>query len=114
MDQPCRCGASVATDAENLGKLYRSRGYMTAQIKPDAQLDDEKSTVHYDVNIVEGDLYKMGELEIIGLDTPQRIACRRHGHCAKGNPTTPTTPKKFLDDAPRLLPRGVQLSRQRK
>ena len=58
----------VTSDAENLLKLYRSRGYMTAEVKPVAQLDEEKNTVHYDVNIDEGDLYKMGELEIIGVD----------------------------------------------
>src|ERR1019366_8241434 len=51
-------------DLENVSKLYRSRGYMTVQIKHDARFDDDKSTVHYDLNIVEGDLYKMGELEI--------------------------------------------------
>src|SRR5580704_7365537 len=56
-------------DIENVGKLYRRRGYMTVQIKSDTQFDEEKNTVHYDLNIVEGDLYKMGELEIVGLDT---------------------------------------------
>ena len=50
----------VTTDAEILTRLYHGRGYMTAEVRPDAQLDDEKSTVHYDVNITEGDLYKMG------------------------------------------------------
>ena len=56
-------------DIENVSKLYRSRGYMLVQVKPDTQFDDDKGAVHYDLNVVEGDLYKMGELEILGLDT---------------------------------------------
>src|SRR5208337_438360 len=41
-------------DVENIGKFYRSRGYMTIQVKPEAQFDDEHSAVHYDLNVVEG------------------------------------------------------------
>lgn len=47
-------------DIENVSKLYRRRGYMLVHVKPDAHLNDEKSVVHYDLNVVEGDLYKMG------------------------------------------------------
>ena len=95
-------------DIENVGKLYRSRGYMTVQIKPDAQFDDEKSTVHYDLNIVEGDLYKMGELEILGLDTQAKARMQAAWTLREGQPYNADYPKKFLDDTRDLLPRGVQ------
>ncbi len=95
-------------DIENLGKLYRSHGYMTAQIKPDAQLDGEKSTVHYDLNIVEGDLYKMGELEILGLDTQAKARMQEAWTLRQGQPYNGDYPQKFLDDTRQLLPRGVQ------
>jgi outer membrane protein insertion porin family len=72
-------------DIEAVARLYRSHGYMTAQVKPDAKFDDDKSTVHYDLNVVEGDQYKMGELEIIGLDT----------QAAKVSLTTPTIQGSF-------------------
>ncbi len=85
-------------DLENVGKLYRSRGYMMVQIKPDAQFDDEKSTVHYDLNIVEGDLYKMGELEIIGLDTQAKARMQAAWTLREGQPYNADYPKKFLDD----------------
>ena len=39
----------LADDLATATKLYRSRGYMTAQIKPDAQFDDNQSAVHYDL-----------------------------------------------------------------
>ncbi len=95
-------------DLENVGKLYRSRGYMTVQIRSDAQLDDEKSTVHYDLNVVEGDLYKMGELELLGLDTQATARMRAAWTLREGQPYNADYPKKFLDDTSQLLPRGVQ------
>ena len=95
-------------DLENVGKLYRSRGYMTVQIKPDAQFDDEKSTVHYDLSIVEGDLYKMGELEIAGLDTQAKARMRAAWHLTEGQPYNADYPKKFVDETEQLLPRAVR------
>jgi outer membrane protein assembly factor BamA len=95
-------------DIEKVGKLYRSRGYMTVQIKPDAQLDDEKGTVHYDLNIVEGDLYKMGELEILGLDTQATARMQAAWSLREGQPYNADYPNKFVDDTGQILPRGVR------
>ena len=95
-------------DLENVGKLYRSRGYMTVQIKPEAWFDDDKSTVHYDLNIVEGDLYKMGELEIVGLDTQAKARMQAAWHLREGQPYNADYPKKFVDDTEQLLPRAVR------
>ena len=95
-------------DIEAVGKLYRSRGYMTVQVKPDAQFDDEKSTVRYDLNVVEGDQYKMGELEILGLDTQAKARMQAAWTLREGQPYNADYSKKFLDDARQLVPRGVQ------
>jgi outer membrane protein assembly factor BamA len=97
-------------DIENVTKLYRSRGYMTVQVKPDAQFDDEKSTVHYDLNVVEGDLYKMGELEIAGLDTQAKARMQAAWTLREGQPYNADYPKKFLEDTRDLVPRGVRWS----
>ena len=98
----------LVQDIEKVGKLYRSRGYMTVQIKPDAQLDDEKSTVHYDLNIVEGDLYTMGELEILGLDTQATARMQAAWSLREGQPYNADYPNKFVDDTGQILPRGVR------
>jgi outer membrane protein assembly factor BamA len=100
-------------DIENVSKLYRSRGYMMAQIKPEAQFDDgktenDKSTVRYDLSVVEGDLYRMGELEITGLDTQARAKMVAAWTLRTGEPYNADYPKKFLEDTGSLLPRGVQ------
>ena len=97
-------------DLESVSRLYRSRGYITVQIKPDARFDDEKSTVHYDLNIVEGDLYKMGELEITGLDTQAKARLQEAWTLREGQPYNADYPKKFVDDTRELVPRGVQWS----
>jgi len=98
----------LAHDEESLTTLYRSRGYMTAQVAPEIQLDDAKSTVHYDMNVTEGDLYKMGELEILGVDTPSKDRLHEAWTLREGQTYDASYTRKFLDDAPRLLPRGLQ------
>jgi outer membrane protein assembly factor BamA len=98
----------LVRDIENVGRLYRSRGYMMVQIRPTAQLDDEKSTVHYDLNVIEGDLFKMGELEILGLDTQATARMRGAWTLREDQPYNADYPNKFVEDTRELLPRGVQ------
>lgn len=97
-------------DVENVGKLYRSRGYMTVQIKPEAQFDDGHSAVHYDLNVVEGDLYRMGELEILGLDTQAKARMRAAWTLREDQSYNADYVKKFLEDTRQLVPRGVPWS----
>jgi outer membrane protein assembly factor BamA len=54
---------------DSIRQLYGTQGYMGASIKAEPRMDDPQSTVTYVVPIVEGDVYKMGELEIRGLDS---------------------------------------------
>ena len=97
----------LTNDLESVHKLYRSRGYMAAQVTPAATIDDEKSTVHYDLNVVEGDQYKMGELEIVGLDTGATAHLQNAWTLREGEPYNADYAKKFLDATNRLLPAGV-------
>ncbi|MFY9844866.1 MAG: POTRA domain-containing protein [Terriglobales bacterium] len=97
----------LGRDLENVTKLYHSRGYMMVQIKAEAQFDDDKNTVHYELNIVEGDLYKMGELEILGLDTQAKARMVAAWTLHEGQPYDADYLKKFLESTRDLLPRGV-------
>jgi outer membrane protein assembly factor BamA len=97
-------------DEESLRKLYRSRGYMTAQIKHDAPMDDQNATVHYDFSIKEGDLYRMGELEILGVDSGSKDRLQNAWTLREGDPYDAEYIRKFLENAVRLLPRGLQYS----
>ena len=100
----------LMSDLESVDKLYRSRGYMAAQVKPAATIDDEKSTVHYDLDVVEGDQYKMGELEIVGLDTGAKAHLEDAWTLHAGEPYNADYVKKFLEATDRLLPAGVAWS----
>jgi outer membrane protein assembly factor BamA len=94
-------------DVEKVAKVYRSRGYMTVQVRPEAQFDEEKSAVHYDIKVVEGEVYKLGEVEILGLDTEAKARMQAAWTLAEGQPYNADYPQKFLDDTRQLLPRGV-------
>jgi outer membrane protein assembly factor BamA len=56
-------------DAEALKKLYGTRGYMGIQIQPTPETHDADSTVTYVFKFQEGSIYKMGDLEVRGLDS---------------------------------------------
>ena len=59
----------LAKDIDEIKNLYGTRGYMAASIKPEPEFDDVHSTVRYLLQFHEGDVYKMGDLEIQGLDS---------------------------------------------
>jgi len=59
----------LAKDIDEIKNLYGTRGYMAASIKPEPEFDDAHSTVRYLLEFHEGDVYKMGDLEIQGLDS---------------------------------------------
>jgi outer membrane protein assembly factor BamA len=100
----------LGRDVEALAKLYRSRGYMAVQIKPDPQMDDEKSTVRYVIDVAEGDVYTMGELEFLGVDTPSKDRLREAWTLREGQPYNADYASKFLEGAPRLLPKELRYS----
>jgi outer membrane protein assembly factor BamA len=94
-------------DLESVVKLYRSRGYMMVKASSEAKFDDDKTSVHYDLNIVEGDLYRMGELEILGLDTQSAARLRAAWALHEGQPYNADYPRNFHEETGSLLPRGV-------
>jgi len=95
-------------DVENVIKLYRSRGYMTVQVKPEPTFDENQHAVRYDVRIIEGDQYKMGELEILGLDTRAKDRMREAWTLRQGQPYNADYPMKFLEDTRNLVPPEVE------
>ena len=97
----------LMSDLESVRRLYRGRGYMAAQVTPAAAIDDEKSTVHYDLNISEGDQYKMGELEIVGLDTQAKAHLENTWTLHEGEPYNADYAKKFVAETDQMLPGGV-------
>jgi outer membrane protein assembly factor BamA len=107
MGQPANA-VKLLRDLEDIRKLYRSRGYMTAQIKTDTQFDDDKSTVRYSISVSEGDPYKMGEVEILGLDSQSKARMQNAWTLHAGQPYNADYPNEFLEETRNLVPTGVQ------
>jgi outer membrane protein insertion porin family len=55
-------------DLESVRHMYGTKGYMGTDIKPLPQLDDDRLMVTYRLEVVEGEVYHMGEFDIHGLD----------------------------------------------
>jgi outer membrane protein insertion porin family len=97
----------LESDLENVHKTYRNRGYMAAQVTAQSTLDDEKATVRYALKVTEGDQYKMGELEIVGLDTQATAHMQQAWTLREGDPYNADYAKKFLERINQFLPGGV-------
>lgn len=68
--QPGQPANSVQLDEDlrAVSKLYATHGYVTAAVDPVPHFDDSAATVSYRLQVHEGDLYRMGDLEIQGLE----------------------------------------------
>jgi len=97
----------LQTDLEAIGKLYGDQGYMRAHVNAVPTMDDAKSAVHYDLNVVEGDQFKMGDLDIVGLDSESKARLTEAWSLAEGQPYNASYPKKFLETSFRALPGGA-------
>lgn len=58
----------LSKDLDQIKKLFGTKGYMAATVTAESTFDDSQSTVKYNLNITENDVYKMGDLDIQGLD----------------------------------------------
>jgi outer membrane protein insertion porin family len=97
----------LVSDLEKVAKLYHTKGYMAARIAAKPLLDDDHSTVHYDLNVFEGDQFKMGELEIIGLDSQAKAHLQAAWKLGEGEPYDSEYYKKFLEETSRFVPAAV-------
>jgi outer membrane protein assembly factor BamA len=91
-------------DVEAIKQLYGSRGYMAARVVTTPEMNDIDATVKYLLQFQEGDVYKMGDLEVRGLDskTTERMAVA--WKLREGDTYDAQYPKKFVEAAFSLLP----------
>jgi outer membrane protein assembly factor BamA len=92
-------GVQINSDLDDVRKLYTTRGYMRSSVKPDPQFDDDKGTVTYRLLVNEGDLYKMGDLDIRGLDSRTTTELRGKWTLARGSPYDSSYTKNFIEAA---------------
>ena len=97
----------LGDDLAAVKTLYGSRGYITASIKPEAQFDDAAGTVVIRLNVNEGYVYHMGDLEFRGIDNSLTAKLRNAWKIRPGEIFDATYLKQYVPQAHRLLPTSL-------
>jgi outer membrane protein assembly factor BamA len=86
-------------DLETIENLYGTKGYMAAKINSEHQMDDAQHTMACRITIVEGDVYKMGELDFHGVDSETRARLENLWTIHKGETYDSSYPAQFEEKA---------------
>jgi outer membrane protein insertion porin family len=97
----------IGDNLKDIQKLYGSRGYVTASIKADAEFDDAAGTALIHLDVKEGYVYHMGELEFRGLDNSLTAKLRNAWKLRPGDVYDSTYLSEYLPAAHKLLPSGL-------
>lgn len=97
----------LADNLKDIQKLYGSRGFVTTAIKADAEFDDAAGTVVIHLDVKEGYVYHMGELEFRGLDNSLTAKLRGAWKIRSGDVYDSTYLSDYLPAAHKLLPANL-------
>jgi outer membrane protein assembly factor BamA len=97
----------LQSDLDTIHHLYGTVGYMTQSAKLTPQFDDTAHTVVYQVEIHEGDVFHLGDLDIQGLDPKATDRLREAWTLRDTDPYDTTYPKRFFEQTVKLLSRDV-------
>jgi outer membrane protein assembly factor BamA len=86
-------------DLEAVKQLYGTRGYVAANVRVESRPDDSQPTVLYLVRISEGDVYRMGDLKIHGLDSKTTARLENDWTLRPGNVYDASYPGRFVEQA---------------
>jgi len=94
----------IGDNLKDVEKLYGSRGYFTASVTPQPTFDDSAGTVAVRLDVQEGPLFHMGELEFRGLDNSLTAKLRNAWKIRPGEVYDATYLAEYLPAAHKLLP----------
>jgi outer membrane protein insertion porin family len=94
-------------DLDALKKLYGNKGYLFAHVDPTPEMDDAQETVRYELNVTQGEQYRMGDLEMDGLDTDAAKKMQTQWQLKKGDPYDDSYLQRFF----KIMYRDVGLPR---
>jgi outer membrane protein assembly factor BamA len=94
----------LAEDLKGVQKLYGSRGFIMATVKANAEFDDAVSTVAIHLEVTEGFVYHMGDLEFRGLDNSLTAKLREAWKIRQGDVYDANYLDQYLPAAHKLLP----------
>jgi outer membrane protein assembly factor BamA len=99
--------AKLNSDLEEIQKLYRTVGRMTASVKPEPDFDDTAGTVAYVLNVQEGEVFHLGDLEIQGVDSKIADRLRAAWALPETDPYDSSYLQRFIEQSWKLLPTGI-------
>lgn len=73
-------------DIQAVQKLYGTKGYLAAQVRPEPAMDDSGESVQYTLHVIEGDVYRMGDLQIDGISEASANRMATQWQMKKGDP----------------------------
>jgi outer membrane protein assembly factor BamA len=88
-------------DLGGISKVYGTRGYMEARLKPRFSFDDSGPTVAAEIQVQEGDQFHQGDVQFAGLTESAAAALRRLWKLRPGDVYDASYPNLFLKDASR-------------
>jgi outer membrane protein assembly factor BamA len=80
-------------------QLYGTRGFVAANGTVDSRPDDSRLTVQYVIRISEGDVYRMGDLKIRGLDSRETARLENEWTLRTGDVYDSSYPGRFVEQA---------------
>jgi outer membrane protein assembly factor BamA len=87
------------TDLNQVRKLYGTQGYMEASVDPEPEFDDAAGTVLYRLKVSEGEVFRMGDLDIRGLDPRVADHLEQGWKLRPGDPYDQSYPDQFADES---------------
>jgi len=97
-------------DLKGIRDLYGRRGYVKADPRLHAQMEDAESTVVYTIEVKEGNQYRMGEVELEGLDDKTKARVHEDWKIKQGDVYDASYSSRFLRDCREDLPKEVRWS----
>jgi outer membrane protein assembly factor BamA len=94
----------LGDNIRDVQKLYGSKGYVSASITPQFTFDDTDSTVAIRLEIKEGPVFHMGDLEFRGLDNSLTAKLRNAWKIRPGEVYNAAYLSEYLPSAQKLLP----------
>jgi outer membrane protein assembly factor BamA len=89
----------LKTDLNQVRRLYGTRGYMEAGVDPEPEFDDAAGTVSYRLKVSEGEVFRMGDLDIRGLDPKVADHLAQGWKLRPGDPYDQSYPDQFADES---------------
>jgi outer membrane protein insertion porin family len=92
-------------DVLSLILLFHPKGYLMADATPHPILDDANHSGIYQIQIRQGEVFRLGKLEIAGLDDARASSFQQLSRLRPGDPYDATYWNTFLQEVARQLPK---------